>query len=317
MSKPVVFIPDPIKQVGLDALASHCRCVAPWLQGDEPGEIPKDAEAVLVRGYRVDGARMDSAPRLRVVAKHGVGFDNIDVEAATARGLPVLWTPDANADAVAQHTLAVMLLMANRLRVAEEALRGGRFGERLEFGGLELQGRTLGIVGIGRIGSRVARRAKAALNMEVLAYDPYVDDSVPATLVGDLHELLARSFVVTLHVPLTDDTRGFINEASLAHMQLGAFLINTSRGPVIDEPALVRALHEGSLGGAAIDVYASEPPSPDHPLLTAPNVVLTPHVAGLSDQALVRVATQSAEGIIDVLQGRAPASAVNSEALDL
>jgi D-3-phosphoglycerate dehydrogenase / 2-oxoglutarate reductase len=315
LGKPVVYISDPISQVGLDALAPHCHCVAPWLQGGEAAEIPAEAEGIMVRTYPVNAERIAAAPNLRVIAKHGVGIDNIDVDAATARGIPVLWTPEANADAVAQHTLALILGMANRLREAEEALRAGEFVRRLHLGGVELTNRVLGIVGLGRIGRRVARRAVAGLGMQVLAYDPYVHEGDPATLVADLEELLARADVVTLHVPLTDETRAFINATTLAHMKPDAFLVNTSRGGVIDERALGQVLAEGKLAGAGLDVYADEPPALDHPFLSAPRVLLTPHVAGLSDQALIRVATEASQGIIDVLQGRRPASPVNPEVL--
>lgn len=315
MGTPVVFISEPINPLGLEILAPHCHCVAPWLDDNVAGEIPEDAEAIMVRTYSVTAERMDAASRLRVIAKHGVGIDNIDVVSATARRIPVLWTPEANADAVAQHALALTLGLANRLASADEALRAGRFLERLDFGSVELTGRVLGIVGLGRIGRRVARRAKAGLGMEILAYDPFVNDSGVATLVDDLDELLSRADVVTLHVPLTDETRGFINASRLAHLKPTAFLVNTSRGPVIDEEALARALADGALAGAGLDVFRNEPPAPDHPFLTAPRVILTPHVAGLSDQALVRVATEAAQGILDVLQGRRPASPVNPEIL--
>lgn len=313
MSKPIVYIPDPISPVGLDALTPHCHVVAPWLTGDVVGPIPADAQGIMVRTYPVDAAGMDGAPDLRVVAKHGVGIDNIDVAAATARRIPVLWTPEANADAVAQHTLALILGLANKLAAADEALRAGRFLERLDFGSAELTERVLGIIGIGRIGTRVARRAAAGLDMKVIAYDPYVTDDRPATMVDDMEELLSQADVVTLHVPLTDETRRFIDARALAQMKPGAFLINTSRGGVIDEPALAHALTEGTLGGAGIDVYADEPPGSQHPFLSAPRILLTPHVAGLSDQAVVRVSTQAAEGILDVLQGRRPSSPVNPE----
>jgi len=315
LGKPVVFVSEPINPLGLEILSPHCHCIAPWHDGSETGEIPEAAEAIMVRTYSVTAERMEAASRLRVIAKHGVGIDNIDVASATARRIPVLWTPEANADAVAQHALALMLGLANRLAGADEALRGGRFLERLDFGSVELTGRVLGIIGLGRIGSRVARRAHLGLGMEILAYDPFIDASDVATLVDDLGELLSRADVVTLHVPLTDETRGFINASALAHMKPTAFLVNTSRGPVIDEEALAQALTDGGLAGAGIDVFRNEPPAPDHPFLTAPRVILTPHVAGLSDQALVRVATEAAQGILDVLQGRRPASPVNPEIL--
>ena len=321
LSKPVVFIADPISQVGLDVLAPHCNCIAPWLQvgqaAETPGEIPveipveipAEAEGIMVRTYPMGAERIGAAANLRVIAKHGVGIDNIDVAAATARGIPVLWTPEANADAVAQHTLALILGLANRLLEADEALRSGRFLQRLHLGGVELTDRVLGIIGLGRIGRRVARRAVAGLGMKVLAYDPYVTEGAPATLVPELGELLARADVVTLHVPLTDETRAFINASALAQMKPAAFLINTSRGGVIHEQALV----DGRLAGAGLDVYADEPPGAEHPFLSAPRVLLTPHVAGLSDQALIRVATEAAQGIVDVLLGRRPACPVNPE----
>ncbi len=315
LAKPVVFIPDPISQVGLDALTPHCDCVAPWLQGQASAEIPVEAAAIMVRTYSVDARRIAAAPHLRVIAKHGVGIDNIDVAAATARGIPVLWTPEANADAVAQHTLALILGLANRLMEADAALRAGKFLERLHLGSVELTHRVLGIIGLGRIGGRVARRAVVGLGMEVIAYDPYVDDGGPATLVDELEQLLARADVVTLHVPLTPETRGMINATTLAHLKPEAFLVNTSRGGAIDEQALCQVLAAGRLAGAGLDVYADEPPAADHPYLSAPRVLLTPHVAGLSDQALVRVATEASQGILDVLQGRRPASPVNPEVL--
>lgn len=313
MSKPVVYIADPISQVGLDVLAPHCECIAPWLDGGDVTEVPPAAEAVMVRTFPMGRDRILAAPNLRVIAKHGVGIDNIDVAAATERGIPVVWTPEANADAVAQHTLALMLGLANRLMEADQALRDGRFLERLDFGARELTDRTLGIIGLGRIGNRVARRAAAGLGMNVLAFDPYVDQSDVATLVPTLAELMAGAEVITLHVPLTDETRAFINDDSLVHARPEAFLINTSRGGVIDEQALSRALHENRLAGAGLDVYNDEPPTPDHPFLSAPRVLLTPHVAGLSDQALVRVAHEAGQGIIDVLQGRHPSCPVNPE----
>ena len=316
MSKPVVFISEPINPLGLEILAPYCHCIAPWLDGGIAGEIPEEATAIMVRTYPVTADRMDTVANLQVVAKHGVGIDNIDVEAATARAIPVLWTPEANADAVAQHALALTLGLANQLLRAEKALRAGQFLDRLEFASTELTGRVLGIIGLGRIGKRVARRATVGLGMEVIAYDPYVDESDLAAHVDSLGELMSRADVVSLHVPLTEETRRFINASALAQMKPGAFLINTSRGGVIDEPALALALDQGALAGAGLDVYADEPPTPDHPFLSAPRVLLTPHVEGLSDQALVRVATEADEGILDVLNGHRPASPVNPQVLE-
>ncbi len=315
-----VFVPEPIASAGMDVLAQHCAVIAPWQTGQPAGELPAEADAALVRIYRVDAQRMDAAPNLRVVAKHGVGLDNIDVPAASARNVAVLWTPEANAEGVAQHAIALMLALTNKIKEADAGVRAGRFDERMAFGSVEVSERTLGIIGLGRIGRRTARKAALGLGMRVLAYDPYVDRSAydgPAVFVDALDELLERADVVTLHVPLTDETRHIIDAARLAQMKPSAYLVNTSRGAAVDEAALAGALHAGQLAGAAIDVFAQEPPDLSHPLQSAPNALLTPHVAGLSDRALVRVSTEAAEGIIDVLQGRPPRSPVNPEIFPL
>jgi D-3-phosphoglycerate dehydrogenase len=319
VTKPIVFVPEPIATAGMDILTGHCEIIAPWQQGDEAGEIPAQADAALVRIYTVDESRLAAAPNLRVVGKHGVGLDNIDIAAAAQRKIAIVWTPEANADAVAQHALSLILGLSNRIKTADAALRQGHFNDRMQFSSLELRGRTLGIIGLGRIGSRVAKKAALGLDMEVLAYDPYVDRPTyngPAAFVDELEDLLARADFVTLHVPLTDETRNMINAERMAQMKDGAYLINTSRGAAVDEAALATALQSSHLAGAGIDVFATEPPHLEHPLQKAPNTLLTPHVAGLSDRALVQVATQAAQGIVDVLQGRRPQSPVNPEVFD-
>jgi D-3-phosphoglycerate dehydrogenase / 2-oxoglutarate reductase len=319
VTKPIVFVPEPIATAGMDILTGHGEIIAPWQHGDDAGEIPPQADAALVRIYTVDESRLAAAPNLRVVGKHGVGLDNIDIAAATQRKIAIVWTPEANADAVAQHALSLILGLSNRIKTADAALRQGHFNDRMQFSSLELRGRTLGIIGLGRIGSRVAKKAALGLDMEVLAYDPYVDRPTyngPAAFVDELEDLLARADFVTLHVPLTDETRNMINAERMAQMKDGAYLINTSRGATVDEAALATALQSSHLAGAGIDVFATEPPHLEHPLQKAPNTLLTPHVAGLSDRALVQVATQAAQGIVDVLQGRRPQSPVNPEVFD-
>lgn len=316
MHRPIVFVSEPIAPAGMDLLAQHCEIIAPWQQGGEAGEIPPQADAALVRIYSVDEKRLAAAPKLRAIGKHGVGLDNIDIDAATRHKIAVVWTPEANADSVAQHATALLLSLTNQIKTADAALRQGRFNERMHFSSIELTDRTLGIIGLGRIGSRMAKKAALGLGMAVLAYDPYVDRTTydgPAVFVDTLDELLARADAITLHVPLTDTTRGMINAERLAQMKKGAYLINTARGAAVDETALAEALQAGHLAGAAIDVFAQEPPDLTHPLQNAPNALLTPHVAGLSDRALVQVATQAAQGIIDVLQDRRPQSPVNPE----
>jgi D-3-phosphoglycerate dehydrogenase len=257
VSRPIVYVPEPIAQVGLDVLAEHCDCRAPWSTGAEASEIPPGTEAILLRTYVLDEARLDSAPDLRVVAKHGVGLDNIDIKAATERKVAVLWTPEANADAVAQHALALILALANRLLAGDQAVLQGQFLQRMEFGGMELGGRVLGVVGLGRIGARVARLAAEGFGMGLLAFDPHIDGyQGPATLVQGLDELLRRSDFFSMHVPLTEEIRCMINSTRLAAMKDTSFLINTARGAVVDEVAVAQALESGQLAGAAIDVFA-------------------------------------------------------------
>jgi len=320
LSRYTVFVPEPIAPAGMHLLGQHCDIIAPWQTGQPAGEIPLEADAALVRIYRVDAERMEAAPNLRVVAKHGVGLDNIDIPSASARHIAVLWTPEANAEGVAQHAIALMLALTNKIKEADAGVRTGRFDERMAWGSIEISERTLGIIGLGRIGRRTAHKAALGLGMNVLAYDPYVDRIAydgPAVFVDELDELLRRADVVTLHVPLTDETRHIIDGQSIAHMRPESYLINTARGAAVDEKVLAEALSAGRLAGAAIDVFAQEPPDPAHPLQSAPNALLTPHVAGLSDRALIRVATEAAKGILDVLQGRHPCSPVNPEILPL
>ena len=276
------------------------------------------ADAVIVRLFKINADDLAGARRLKVVAKHGAGLDNIDCQAATERGIPVIYTPGANANAVAEHAIGLLLALARNTTRADAALRGGRPFERGEFQGVELAGRTLAIIGLGRIGSRVARKAHG-LDMQVVAYDPYVDPASyagPVTLVGSVDHLLAAADFVTLHVPLTDETRNMIDTGALARLKPGCRLINTSRGGVIDERALCDALHRGSLAGAALDVFAQEPLAPGHPLRRTPNTLLTPHVSGITAEAMSNVSRQVARGVIDVLEGRTPGGLVNPVVLD-
>lgn len=312
-----MLITEPIGAAGLRILEASCTCIAPWRERGGP-EAAADSQrlraqlaavdAVIVRLFEVRDQDLAAAPRLKVVAKHGAGLDNIDCAAAARRGVPVIYTPGANSNAVAEHTLGLLLALARNTSRAEAALRGARPYRREQFLGVELAGKTLGVVGIGRIGARVARKAHG-LEMRVLAYDPYVDRAAyrgPAAFADTLEHLLAAADFVTLHVPLTGATRRLIDAGALARLKPGARLINTSRGEVIDEAALADALHAGTLAGAALDVFAEEPLAADHPLTRTPNTLLNPHLSGLTVEAMAAVSEQIAHGVIDVLQGRVP-----------
>lgn len=270
---------------------------------------------------RVDGDLMDLAgPTLKIIANYAVGFDNIDVKAATDRGIVVTNTPcDEVNEAVAEHTWALMLSLARRVVEGDEAVRRGAFKgfEPDIFLGTSLLGKTMGIVGLGRIGSMVARRAKG-YNMTVLYNkhepDPKAEQEL-GVIFSSLDELLAKSDVVTLHVPLTDQTRGMVNPDFLAKMKLGSYLINTSRGPVVQEHALVQALQSGHLRGAAIDVYEHEP-NINPELIGMEQVVLTPHIASATNEAREAMGKQLVAGIASLIAGQKPSNIVNPEVWD-
>lgn len=263
-------------------------------------------------------ALLERATRLRALGRAGVGLDNIDVDAATRRGIAVLNAPGSNAVSVAELAFGLLLALVRRLPEAIASMRAGHW-DRSRLGGTELRGRTMGIVGLGRIGSEMARRAHA-FGMPVVAYDPYVADARFAELgverVPSLAALLERADVVTLHVPLTAETRGMIGAAELARMRPSAVLLNLARGEVVDEAALLDALKRGRLAGAALDVFAQEPLPPDHPLRRAPNVVLTPHLGASTAEAQRRVAVEVCRAVRDVLLHGDLSRAVNAAGLD-
>lgn len=312
---PSVLITEPIGASGLRILEGACTCIVPWRDGPPGATDPEclraqlaAVDAVVVRLFPVGDAELAAAPSLRLVAKHGAGLDNIDCAAAARRGVPVIYTPGANSNAVAEHALGLLLALARNTSSADATLRSAQPYQKEQFLGIEVSGKTLGIIGLGRIGTRVARKAHG-LEMRVLAYDPYVDRAAypgPATFVDTLDELLADADFVTLHVPLTAETRHMIDSRVLARLKPGCRVINTCRGGVIDETALSCALREGTLAGAALDVFEEEPLAVAHPLTRTPNTLITPHVSGLTTEAMAAVSEQVAQGVIDVLHGRIP-----------
>ncbi|MBM3264339.1 MAG: hydroxyacid dehydrogenase [candidate division Zixibacteria bacterium] len=322
MSLPVVFIPEYIDKAGKDLLTARYRCIAPWFGGAARLDAPREdamrshlyeADAVIVRVFTISADDMRRAENLKVVVKHGVGFDNIDVAAVTARGIPVAYTPTGNTNAVAEHAMALMLSLMRRIVPAGEALRAGRFADRNDFQGEELEGKTLGIVGVGRIGSLVARKAAFGFGMNVIAFDPYVSPERydgPAVLT-DFETVMKTADIVTFHVPLTRKTRRMVDARTLAFVRPSCRIVNTSRGGVIAQEALTEALHDGRIAGAALDVFEEEPIPPDHPLCRLPNVVLTPHIGGLTQTAMRRTALLAAQAVIDALEGRTPEYIVN------
>jgi D-3-phosphoglycerate dehydrogenase len=275
-----------------------------------------DADALVVRSaVQVDDALMEHAPKLRVIGRAGVGVDNIDADAATRRGIVVMNTPGANAVAVAELTIALMLALARKLPVANATMHAGKW-EKKSLQGAELRGKTLGILGLGRIGLEVARRARG-FGLEIAGCDPFVSAAVARengiSLVS-LDELFAKADYITLHVGLTPQTTGMINAKTLAAMKKGVRIINCARGELIDDAALVEALKSGQVAGAALDVYAVEPPK-DSPYAALDNVILTPHIAGSTAEAQEAVGVQIAQQVREYLKLGVVQNAVNLPSL--
>ena len=314
------LVVQPIHEEGLAVLrAAGVECVsAPGPDMATVGRAIVDCDAVITRNAGLDRQAMDAAPRLKVIGNHGVGIDPVDLDHACRLGIPIVNTPHANAIAVAEHTASLVLALAKQLGEGDRATRAGDFAFKYRAHLLELRGLTLGIVGFGAIGRRTAEILVRGFGMDLLVLAPRMGDDaleVLATLdgrrAGSLDALLDDSDVVSLHVPLRESTRGMIGARELARMRPGALLVNTARGPLVDEAALVEAMRSGHLGGVGLDVYASEAMPPDHPLLALESAVLTPHVAGSADGALRRTAREVAEQVVQVLRGERPAHLVN------
>jgi len=314
-----ILVADPIADDGVERLRAGGEVdVATGLSADELLSRIAEYDALVVRSEtKVTADVFDAAPRLRVVGRAGVGVDNIDIDAATAHGVLVLNAPAGNTIAAAEHAIAMMLALARNVPAADHSLRSGHW-ERARFMGAELREKTLGVVGMGKIGFEVARIAREGLRMRVLAHDPLVTEErarqAGAELV-DLATLLVSSDFLTVHVPLSDATRSMIGAAQLRQMRRGARLINVARGGIIDEQALADAISEGHIAGAAIDVFTKEPPPPDMPLLQLAQVVLTPHLGASTREAQVNVAFDVADQIVEYLQGGTPRYAVNAPTL--
>jgi D-3-phosphoglycerate dehydrogenase len=312
-----ILVAEPLAREGVDRLRTQHEV-------DERTGLSRDELCALVGGYdglivrsqvKVDSELIAAASRLVVIGRAGVGVDNVDLDAATRAGITVVNAPTGNTIAAAEHTLGLLFGLARRIAAADASVRRGEW-QRTQFTGTELRGKTLGIVGLGKIGQAIADRARA-LEMTILGADPFIT-AEQAALHGvelvDLDGLLARSDVVTLHVPVTRSTRGMIGREALARMRPGAFLLNVARGGLVDEGAVADALREGRLAGAGFDVFEHEPPA-GSPLLDAPNTILTPHLGASTEEAQVLVAEEVADQVLDVLAGRPARYAVNAPLL--
>jgi D-3-phosphoglycerate dehydrogenase len=308
--KPIVLIYEAIHADAVAVLAQKAEIL--WARSlDEESlleQVPP-VDGIIVRNWKVTRRVMEAAPRLKVIGRHGIGVDSIDTRAARELGIVVVNTPGAATESVAEHSVGLMIALTKHIVQADQALRAGDWQVRDGITGDELQHKILGIVGCGRIGTRVATLCHVALEMPVLYHDivdvPQAEAQLGARRVA-LDELLQTADVVSLHVPLLAETRGLIGREALRRMRRGAFLVNTSRGPVVDQAALIEALQEGWIAGAGLDVFDPEPLPPDSPLLRLPNVVVTPHMAAFTKEGLLRMAMSVVEDVLAVLEGGVP-----------
>ncbi len=310
-----VLVTEPLSESGLDLLRRDFAVdIRPELASDGLADAIGPYHALIVRSQtKVTGEVLERAGNLRVVGRAGIGLDNVDLETATRRGITVVNAPQSNILSAAEHTVALLLALARNVPQANASLRAGRW-ERERFQGVELHGKTLGVVGLGRVGTMVAQRA-LAFGMRLVAYDPYVSKERAKTLgvelMPNLEALLVQADVVTIHLPRTPETEALIGEREIALMKDGARIVNTSRGGIVDERALVNALRDGKLAGAALDVFAEEPVPKAHPLLAFDNVVLTPHLGAATAEAQDKVGVTIAEMVRLALRGEFVPYAVN------
>lgn len=308
-----------LKQAGLEVVVSpstDAETLSKFLDDDVFG--------MVVRASKLDARVLAAGKNLKIVGRHGAGYNNIDVEAATKLNILVANVPAANTYSVAEYVISTILVLSRKLMQGDAALRSGKLSQpgvslpglvkKYNLGGNELPGRCLGIIGLGKIGRKTAEMASGLLQMKVMAYDPYVT-TAPAgvRLVTDAREIYREADFITLHALVTKETENMISAAELALMKPTAYLINAGRGELVDEQALADALQQGKIAGAALDVFKDEPPQITNPLFSAPNVLLTPHVAGVTDEAVEGLAVGSAQAVADLYLGKKPAAIVNPE----
>lgn len=306
-----LFAPDILKRLSEFAEVTINRG---RLQIEDLRRVLREYDGIILGTDKITREVLSGDVRVRIIARHGVGVDNIDLQAATEKRIVVTYTPSANAESVAEHTIGLILALSRHIVDAHLLMRSGGWA-RLEFIGIELKGKILGIIGLGSIGSRVAEMAKT-FGMRVLAYDPFIDKSKADRLgveLKSLEDVLKESDFVSIHASLTSETRGLIGEREFRLMKSTAFLINTARGAIVDEEALVKALKEKWIAGAALDVYTEEPLPKEHPLRKLENVILTPHIASYTYEAIRKTDEMVLEALETFFGGGKPKWIANPE----
>jgi len=321
--KWTILLPEPIEAEAKALLeASGARIVeAPDKSPATVAGLMPEADAIVLRtGIKMSAELLARGERLKTVSRTGAGFDNVDVAAATGRGVIVSSSLGANTSTVAEHATALMFALYKRLPTLDAETRKGNFKIRYAYLPRDMRGKTLGVIGFGRIGSEIARACHDSFGMRIVSHDEYLPASAKDSYASwveftGLDDLCARSDIVTIHVPLTEGTRNLIDAARLATMKSDAVIVNTSRGGIIDERALAEALNAGKLGGAGLDVFEDEPPKEGNPLFACKNAILTPHAAALTQECVVRMAILGAQRVIDLMHGYLPDNVANPEVL--
>jgi len=307
-----VLVNKPIHQDAMDLLSKETNVLAPYTASeDELIEMLPDVHGImLLMGLTMSAEVIAKCKSLEIIGRHGAGYDIVDIEAATKQGVIVTNTPYGPTESTAELAFLLMMAAARSLTLFDSAFRKGDFHIRQKITGRELLDKNVGIIGFGRIGSRFAEMCKGAFNMNVYVYDPVIDRSqveeFGAVYMSDLMEMVRQIDFLSVHCPLIPQTRHIINKEVLDAMKPDAYLINASRGPTVDEEALIAALKENKIAGAGLDVLDQEPPAPDNPLFLLDNVVLTPHVAGFTDEGKRRMGVTAAEDILRVFRGEKP-----------
>jgi D-3-phosphoglycerate dehydrogenase len=319
MARFKVLLTDKIDAAGMEILEKVAEVkFSSSLSEDVLASEASDVDGMIVRVPAfVTRKVLENARRLKVVGRFGVGYENIDVDAATEKGVVVTYTPGANTLSVAEHVIGLMFALAKQITQTDNAVRKHDWEMRLHYSGMELAEKTLGMVGFGRVGTHLAKLARG-LGMSVLVFDPYVAREKAGELGVELltlEPLLTRSDFIVICCALTDETRGLIGEKALALLKPTAYLVNVARGPIVDEQALIKALRNKRIAGAALDVFEKEPPDPNNPLLKLENVILSPHIAGVAHEASRRISVWVAEDVVRVLNREPPKYPVNPQVL--
>lgn len=310
-----ILIPQEITQAGKDYLTQHGYdyVMGSSVEEEVVAREIRDCDGLLIRTSKITSTILEQANKLKVIGRHGVGVDNIDLDAATQRGIQVTNTPTANADSVAEHTVALLLAVAHHILPMHQFATQGQWEMRDKVSYQQVSGKTLGLLGLGRIGLAVAEKCALGLQMNVIAYSPTIKSkTVPSYITKATQEqVVAQADFLSLHLPATLQTKGSVNSAIFTAMKQTATLINTARGDLIQETHLYEALTTQQIAAAALDVLQEEPPSSKHPLLTLPNVLLSPHYAALSQESFDCMGLHAAQGIHEVLSGQKPTWPVN------